>query len=131
MKPTNLHNSVLYQNLGKLYYAIAAADKTVDDKEFIALQNIIKQQYTEHENKETLSILETFEWLRTDNEYSANKCYDNFVNYKRANEEIFSNKLRSQILQTASKITASFAGQNKSELIMLAKLDMELKRKTE
>jgi hypothetical protein len=31
-------------------------------------------------------------------------------------------------MKTASKIAQSFSGVNKSELIMLAKLDMELKK---
>ena len=34
-----------YQNLGKLFYAIAAVDKTVKDKEFSTLETIIRNDW--------------------------------------------------------------------------------------
>ena len=81
-----------YQNLGKLFYAIAAADKEVRDEEF------------------------------------DKACYNAFTNYKKEQPHLFTANIKKLILKTAHAIAASFSGLNKSELIILAKLDIELKK---
>tara|TARA_R110002124_G_scaffold154602_3_gene321703 strand:- start:26662 stop:27075 length:414 start_codon:yes stop_codon:yes gene_type:complete len=121
-----------YQNLGKLFYAIAATDKHVRDEEFSTLKHIINNEWISSENLEgdfiANTILNTFKWLHNDNEYNAKICYNSFINFKRSHEAFFSKKINSLILKTASSIAASFSSQNKSELIMLAKLYIEFKK---
>ncbi len=73
------------------------------------------------------AIIETFNWLCEDEEYNAEACYNSFINFKKENESIFTDHINTLILKTVGKISASFSGQNKSELIMLAKLNIELK----
>jgi len=124
-----------YQNLGKLFYAIAASDKQVRDEEFKTLKNII---YGEWELDKSFDgnfkdsaihiILDTFKWLHNDNEYNAQTCYDSFINFKNTHTHIFNKKVNSLILKTASKIAASYSSINKSELMMLAKLNIELNK---
>lgn len=125
-----------YQNLGKLFYAIAAADNQVRDEEFNALKYIINNEWkpssenpdNDFINNGTVTIIDTFKWLRNDNEYNAEICYNSFINYKRSHEDFFNKEIKSLIIKTASKITASYSGQNKSELMMLAKLSIEFKK---
>lgn len=124
-----------YQNLGKLFYAIAAIDKTVRAEEFETLQKLvnkywINQDIVANNSKKDLGnvITDTFKWLSEDDEYSAEDCYNSFIRFKKQNESIFNSKMNTLILKTAGKIATSFSNQNKSELIMLAKLNIELKK---
>ncbi len=128
-------NIEFYQNLGKLFYALAAADKYVRDEEFNTLEDIINNEWKTSENllddfndNKAITILNTFKWLHEDNEYDAQVCYNSFINFKRTHQAFFNKKINSLILKTAGKIAASFSGQNKSELIMLAKLNIEFKK---
>ncbi|WP_298899599.1 hypothetical protein [uncultured Psychroserpens sp.] len=119
------------QHLGKLFYAIAAVDKNVRPEEFNKLKEVLDNEWTFLDNSTICSkatIIDTFEWLHLDHEYNAEVCYNNFMLFKRNNETLFSSKMKSLILQTASKIASSFSGQNKSELMMLAKLSIEFKK---
>lgn len=123
-----------YQNLGKLFYAIAAVDNNVRDEELDKLKNVVKKEWlTTNFIDDSLkisiedSIINTFKWLHDDNEYNAETCYNSFLTFKTEHEWLFTNEINTLILKTARAIAASFSKVNKSELIMLAKLDMELK----
>ncbi|AXT20376.1 hypothetical protein D7030_04445 [Flavobacteriaceae bacterium AU392] len=59
---------------------------------------------------------------------STNKYLDNFLKFKRDNEDLFSKEIKTLILKTANAIASSFANKNKSELIILAKLSLEFKK---
>lgn len=123
----------LYQHLGKLFYAIAKTDDCIRDEELKKLEEVLDNEWMILDGFNAISkaiITNTFKWLDKDNEYDANVCFANFVKYKRAHEALFSNDLKSLILKTAGKIASSFSGQNKSELIMLAKLSIEFKKST-
>ncbi|RNC87744.1 MAG: hypothetical protein ED556_00715 [Winogradskyella sp.] len=129
------YNISFYQNLGKLFYAIAAADKVVKAEELTKLQELIENDLlTSHivnaESKADAqnAIINTFVWLDNDNEYNAEACYNSFVSFLDENRALFSNEINSVIMKIAGKISSSFSGQNKSELIMLAKLNLELKK---
>ncbi|WP_299124336.1 hypothetical protein [uncultured Winogradskyella sp.] len=131
------HNTLFqfYQNLGKLFYAIAAIDNSVRDEEFEVLEKLVKKYWLSKSiiedssaNNLKANIIETFKWLRDDREYDAEACYNSFINFKKQNESIFTDNINSLILKTAGEISASFSGQNKSEVILLAKLNIELKK---
>ncbi|GAA4884387.1 hypothetical protein GCM10023311_03480 [Flaviramulus aquimarinus] len=124
-----------YQNLGKLFYAIALADKHVHDIEFDKLKALIKQQWLDVDVLEddfstdaAYQIEFVFDWLNKGGDLNAKTCYDAFVNYKNEQPHLFTESIKKLILRTARAIAASFSGLNKSELIMLAKLDIELKK---
>jgi hypothetical protein len=57
----------------------------------------------------------------------ADICFKEFIEYKKEHSYFFTEELNHLIMQTAEKIASSFAGKNKSELIMLAKLNLHLK----
>ena len=124
-----------YQNLGKLFYAIAASDKHVHETEFDKLKELVKKQWLSvdllEDNYHTDAAYQIeiiFDWLNSEENLNTKACYEAFVNYKNEQPHLFTKPIKRLILKTASAIAASFSGVNKSELIMLAKLDIELKR---
>jgi hypothetical protein len=124
-----------YQNLGKLFYAIAASDGSVRDIEFDKLKLCVKKQWLEIDVIEdafgtdaAYQIEVVFDWLNYEEELNAKVCYDDFIVYKNDQNHLFTKEVKRLILKTASSIAYAFAGINKSELIMLAKLDIELKK---
>ena len=123
-----------YQNLGKLFFAIAASDKVIRPEEYETLKELITRYWlplkfnyaTANLDIEHL-ILNAFECLSSDNEYDTEKYFKDFIFFKRHNENLFSAEIKTLILKTAGKIASSFSRQNKSELILLAKLSLEFK----
>lgn len=124
-----------YQNLGKLFYAIAASDGNVRDLEFDKLKGCVKKQWLDIDELEdtfgtdaAYQIEVVFDWLNNVEELNVKACYDDFMTYKNDQNHLFTIEVRRLILKTASSIAYAFSGINKSELIMLAKLDIELKK---
>lgn len=124
-----------YQNLGKLFYAIAAIDGSVNPVEFDKLKKVVKEQWLDIDDVEDLFgtdaayLIEiVFDWLNENGNLNAEVCFDNFVAYKRSQSYLFTKDIRRLILKTASKIAYAFSKINKSELRLLTKLDMELKQ---
>lgn len=124
-----------YQNLGKLFYAIAASDKMVRPEEYAKLKDIVKKDWMSSnliedsfkKNAEA-SIINTFNWLENDKEYDAETCYNSFVTYKKQNKALFINEVNQLIIKTATAIVYAFSGSNKQELILLTKLKLELNK---
>jgi hypothetical protein len=126
-------NAKFYQNVAKLFYAIAAVDKVVREEEFNALKILVENEWLAVDESEdayktdaAYQIEFIFEWLQL-KELDAFVCYNEFIEYKNKHPYFFTNSLNSLIMKTAEKIAAAFAGKNKSELIMLAKLNLQLK----
>ena len=124
-----------YQNLGKLFYAMAAADKQVREEEFDRLKELVKKYWLDIDSIEDAYNIDAayqieiiFDWLDKQENLDSKGCYNAFVNYKNEQPHLFTDKVKKLILRTAHAIAASFSGLNKSELIMLAKLDLELKK---
>lgn len=118
-------------HIGKLFYAIASVDGNVREEERHKLIEVLNDEWLPLKVFDTTnkaSVVNTFEWLHYDNEYDAETCYKSFISYKRANETHFNDEMKSLILKTASKIASSYSSENKSELMMLAKLSIEFKK---
>jgi hypothetical protein len=122
------------QNLGKLFYAIALTDKSIREDEFISLKknipNLISSLsfiYNGSNVDIEHHVISTFNTLDLES-YNAQACFNDFIDYKRKNEGLFKKSIKQSLLKIASKIASSFSSQNKSELIMLAKLDLEFKK---
>ena len=124
-----------YQNLGRLFYAIAAADKNLENAEFDKLKAVVKKQWLDIDALEddyhtdaAYQIEIVFDWLNKQDVLNPEKYYNTFINYKNEQPHLFSKPIKKLILRTALAVANSFAGVNKSELIILAKLDIELKK---
>ena len=116
-----------YQNLGKLFYAIAIADGKIETNEIEVLIDAVTNDWSSSENG--YLIVDVFNWLNTDKEYTADHCFDGFIEFKNANRDLFTEDVNKKILDTAIKIASSFSKTNKSELMLLAKLEIELNKK--
>ena len=123
---------VLYQKLGELFYAIAAVDKVIRKAEIDALRSLVKTHWKNVESLEdefhsdaSYQIEIVFDWL-DDKQVNPDECFEDFKDFKKENPNLFSTTIKKLIWKTADAIASSFAGKNKSELIMLAKLKMLL-----
>ena len=123
-----------YQNIAKLFYAIAASDKVVRIEEFNALKNIMKREWLSANdtedlyNKDLVFQMEIAFDRLTSKKSDAESCYSEFIAYKNEHPYFFTEDLILLILKTAGTIASAFAKQNKSELIMLASLSLEFKK---
>lgn len=124
---------LFYQKMGELFYAVAAADKVVREAEYTALKNIVTEKWKDLDEYEdpfqtdaAHQIEIVFDWFDYE-ELDANDCFDSFADYKKENPSLFTSERKKLIWETANVIAAAFAGKNKSELIMLAKLKNILK----
>lgn len=103
MNISKYNQITFYQNLGKLFYAIAAIDNNVRDEEFFKLQEIVKSDSliitANHKTEAKNTIINTFNWLHNDNEYDAKTCYNSFIDFKKNNEELFTDKVKLKIYE--------------------------------
>lgn len=121
-----------YQHLGKLFYAIAASDKVIKKEEIDTLKNIVGKQWVPIDDYQdefgtdmAYQIEIIFDWLE-ENQPDALLAFEEFSDFKKEHEKLFTPGINNLILNTAEAIAASFAGKNKSELIMLSKLKIIL-----
>lgn len=124
-------NINFYQNLGILFYAIAAADHSVEAQEIDELKTLLKTEWkiiSDFNTRATSEIMTKFEALQKAKENNTETYYNSFITYMKSHPSLFTAEIRTLIMKTATMITTSFSGQNKSELIMLAKLNIELKK---
>ncbi|TCK64822.1 tellurite resistance protein TerB [Winogradskyella wandonensis] len=117
----------LSQKLGCLFYAIANADGKLSNEEYDRFISFTKKKWKHLGAEDYKYMKDAFNELKASNA-NPNDCYSDFVEYLKHNPSLFSEELKRLILKTANKIAYSFAGINKSELIMLAKLSLEFKK---
>lgn len=134
MHSNNKTTETFYHILGKLFYAVAFADKKVREKEVQTLQEYITTYWldlddlTDYMGADAASLIEVvFEGVQFFEE-SSSEMYDDFLIYKQEQPQLFTKEVNQLILETARAIAHSFSGVNKSELIILHQLEMELNR---
>ena len=126
METTNNKDVTFYHNLGKLFYAIAAADKVVRDEEFSRLQYCVLNYLQDAFGTDAAYLIEiVFEGVEAFNE-DPQKMFSDFLDYKNEHPHFFTIEIKNIILQTGWELARSFSGVNKSELIMLGKLELAL-----
>ncbi|TQO37174.1 hypothetical protein GQ41_1774 [Arenibacter algicola] len=133
MENTKKIGKELYENLGKLFYAIAMADSRVHAKEVSKLRSFIRKYWLEVDELEdefgtdaAFQIESVFDWAM-DKEKDSEVCFDEFKEFYKDNSNMFSKFIKVLILDTANAISNSFSGKNKAELVMLGKLELLLK----
>lgn len=73
MKKEDNTNTMFYQNLGKLFYAIACVDGSIEVDEINTLKTMVEEEWSI--NEDALSILDSFNWLHMDQDYDSNTCF--------------------------------------------------------
>ncbi len=121
-----------YHSLGKLFYAIAATDKVIRSEEFEKLQLCVLNYWLDLDDLEdafgsdaAYLIEVVFEGLEAFGE-DPQEMFEAFVTYLEEQPQFFTIEVKNIILQTAWEIARSFSGVNKSELILLGKLEIAL-----
>ncbi len=128
MTTTQNIGMTFYQNLGKLFYAIAASDKVVRASEYESLRKIVKKEWLKLDEIEdqfgvdaAYQIEIVFDWLDYQ-ELDGAASYDQFETYYKGHTSQFNKKIKALVWNTCNAIAGAFSGKNKSELMMLGKL---------
>jgi hypothetical protein len=128
MKNTPEVMNHLYQNLGKLFFAVAAADKKISDKEITSLKKHVTNYWMDLENTKdhfgsdaAYQIEIVFDWL-IDEMPEAEEALRDFESFRKNHDSIFTTQVKDMIWKTCDDIASSFNGKNKSELVMLSRI---------
>lgn len=125
--PARLYNQ-LYQNLGYLFYGIAAADKKVNPKEFETLKQCVRKYWIDVETErgslgsDAAFQMEVIFEILAEEMPDSYVCFHDFEDFKQRHEELFTQEINQLIWQTAESIASAFSGKNKSELVYLSRL---------
>lgn len=118
----------LYQNLGKLFYAIAAADNLVHQDEIKTLKNIVEKDWVKVDDlrdefgTDAAYFIEImFDWMDEVHPPAYQAFYE-FKEFKKENEHLFTPQINQLIWKTADSIAYSFEGKKPEEQTMLSKL---------
>ncbi|WP_339627756.1 hypothetical protein [uncultured Maribacter sp.] len=120
----------LYENLGKLFYAMASTDGTVHTKEVDHLRSYIRSYWLdidavedEYGSDAAFRIETTFDWC-LEYEKEAKDCFKQFKEFYTEHAKIFTPDIKRLTLDTATAMANAYAGKNKSELILLSKIEL-------
>ena len=128
-------NSMLYQHLGKLFYAVAISDRKIQDEEFEALQQCIHDYWIDYNDLNQIfeenpaAIVEAvFEGIEAFG-LEGREMYEDFVSYKKEYPHLFTEPLNTLILDTTKMIAHAFGGIEPSEQKIIIALEKELYNK--
>ncbi|SNR40735.1 hypothetical protein SAMN04488009_1453 [Maribacter sedimenticola] len=120
----------LYENLGKVFYALASADGTVHIKEIDHLRSFIRSYWLhiddvedEYGSDAAFRIETTFDWCLEYDKKSAD-CLQQFNMFYKEHYNLFIPEVKRLILDTANAMAKAYAGKNKAELIVLSKIEI-------
>ena len=122
----------MYQNLGKLFYAVAMADHKVHQKEVEKLEELVREHWIDVDDVEdefgtdaAYQISIVFDWL-LGQEKNGNEAFEEFEQYYRDQPKRFTSSVKALAMSTSRAIAAAFSGKNKAELLMLGRLQLLL-----
>ena len=126
----DLIGNKFYQNLGKLFFAVAACDNVVREEEFSSLKKTVTNHWMEIDDSEdefgndaVYQIEIVFDFLHASAfEDHSDEFVDDFAAFKKENEALFPPKVERAIWRTCVTIADAFYGRNRSEKEVLAKI---------
>ncbi len=128
MKPSDQTMIRFYQQLGKVFYCVAAADNIISKTEISTLKKIVKKEWlpmestlTEFGEDAAFQIEIVFDWL-LENDWDSMDIITEFENFRKEHPRLFTPKTNDLILKTANAIVASFSNENKSEMELIKEL---------
>lgn len=129
MHHTLVNYQRIYEKLGYLFYALAAADNVVPPREADRLREMVKKIWVPLENSTdefgtdaAFYIDISFEYLLNES-IDAAEAFQEFENYYLEHSAAFSKGLHDKIKTTAKAIAQAFRGKNKKESAMLQRLN--------
>ncbi|MFN3875222.1 MAG: hypothetical protein ACK4L7_04840 [Flavobacteriales bacterium] len=123
---------LFYKELGRLLYAIAAADGKVSDKEVRALKRIVSEQLvprevtTDHFGSDQAFVTEFEFEVLADRGASAEGAFDSFIAYMARHKDDLSPERKRLIYRCADAVASAFHGVGKAELPLLIELHKHL-----
>ncbi len=123
----------LYENLGRLFYAIAAADQNVRPEEIEKLKTLVGKEWLPLENSTDNFGTDAAHYISIAFEYCLSEsvspadAYSLFSTYYEEHETAITKDLKRKIKTTASAIANAFAGKNKKEQKVIDQLSTLLK----
>jgi hypothetical protein len=134
MSELNNNQLQFYQKTGELFFAVAAADKVIRKSEYESLHKMIVTNWKNLDDFEdefgvdaSYQMEIVFDWLDYES-LDANTCFESFASFYKEHPKLFSEKRKELIIKTAHEIAGAFAGKNKSELMLLGKLQLLFKK---
>lgn len=125
-----------YQQLGKIFYSIAAVDGIVRKEEIIRLKKIVQREWLPFEHTfdefgsdSAYQIEIVFDWL-TKNKWDYDQTLPDFKIFRREHESLFTPKVNALIMKTAEAIAKAFSGKNKSEHVLISQLNFILQNQS-
>ena len=119
-----------YQNLGKLFYAVAMSDHSVHMKELEKLNEVVSDHWLDVDDIEdefgtdsAHQITTVFDWL-LEYEKDGEEIYEDFEEFYTDHKTLFTPKVKALAMSTSRAIATAFAGSNKAELVMLGRLEL-------
>ena len=132
MRNTDKTMNELYKSLGKLFYAVAICDGSVHLKEWDKVEEIVKEKwlyvdnFTDRYGADAANQIEIiFDWL-LEYEKTSEECFKEFKKFYEEHPNAFSKEIKSLTKETTNAIANSFSKKNKSELDLLAQIDVLL-----
>ena len=124
-----------YQEIGKLFFAVAFADKKIHANEVKQLQETYRKAWLhkdhttdEYGEEATHQIEIVFDFLLEEHdEINSFDMLDEFAEFKAAHPSFFTKGLNKKIMDSAMAIADSYAGVNKSEMVTISKIREILK----
>ncbi|GAB4157548.1 MAG: hypothetical protein Tsb0033_09520 [Winogradskyella sp.] len=114
-------------HLGYVFYAISKADGNLSFEEYLKLSESLKKRWQHLTEAERALIKNQFNVLQKENASSENS-FSTFMEFLHQNPELFTEEIKKLVLKTGNDIAYAFAKINKSELNLMAKLSLELKK---
>lgn len=123
---------LFYKELGRLLYAIAAADGKVSDKEIRTLKKVVSEQLvpqevsTDHFGTDQAYITE-FEFdVLAERGASSDGAFDSFIAYMSQHRNDLAPERKDLIYRCADAVASAFHGVGKAELPLLIELHKHL-----
>ncbi len=123
---------LFYKELGRLLYAIAAADGRVAEPEVIALKRIVKEELvpqqngTDHFGSDKAYFTE-FEFdVLAERGATAEGAFDSFITYMALHHHDLAPERKEMIYRSADAVATAFHGVDKKQLPYLEELHRHL-----
>lgn len=121
-----------YSEVGKLLYAIAAADGRVDRKEYEKLRDIVKEKLVPQENStdqfgtDAAYYAEIEFDILMDQTPSATSCFHSFCDYVEAHHTAFDNHHKDMVMEMVKEIAQVYHGIDTKEKELIKQLKKRL-----
>ncbi|MBK8228093.1 MAG: TerB family tellurite resistance protein [Flavobacteriales bacterium] len=123
---------LFYKELGRLLYAIAAADGKVSDNEVRTLKRVVSEQLvpqevsTDHFGTDQAYITEFEFEVLAERGASVEGAFDSFIAYMARHRHDLTAERKELIYRCADAVASAFHGVGKAELPLLAELHKHL-----